>query len=91
MRNPYVATSDWGWQIDPMGLRYAMNWFNDRYELPLFIVENGFGAIDELEPDGTINDTYRIAYLREHIEMMKEAVAYDGIDLMGYTPGDSSI
>ena len=86
VRNPYVATSDWGWQIDPMGLRYAMNWFNDRYELPLFIVENGFGAIDELEPDGTINDTYRIAYLREHIEMMKEAVAYDGIDLMGYTP-----
>ncbi|MGC3569758.1 family 1 glycosylhydrolase, partial [Enterococcus faecalis] len=58
----------------------------DRYELPLFIVENGFGAIDVLEPDGTINDTYRIAYLREHIEMKKEAVAYDGIDLMGNTP-----
>ncbi|MBO0454384.1 6-phospho-beta-glucosidase [Candidatus Enterococcus murrayae] len=84
--NPYVKASEWGWQIDPTGLRYAMNWFNDRYELPLFIVENGFGAIDEISEDGEIHDEYRIDYLREHIEAMQEAVIYDGIDLMGYTP-----
>ncbi|WP_413538603.1 6-phospho-beta-glucosidase [Enterococcus malodoratus] len=86
VENPYVKASDWGWQIDPTGLRYAMNWFNDRYELPLFIVENGFGAIDEIADDGEIHDEYRIDYLREHIEAMQEAVIYDGIDLMGYTP-----
>ncbi|WP_427813227.1 6-phospho-beta-glucosidase [Enterococcus sp. 22-H-5-01] len=86
VKNPYVKASDWGWQIDPTGLRYAMNWFNDRYELPLFIVENGFGAIDEITEDGEIHDEYRIDYLREHIEAMQEAVIYDGIDLMGYTP-----
>lgn len=86
VENPYVKASDWGWQIDPTGLRYAMNWFNDRYELPLFIVENGFGAIDEIADDGGIHDEYRIDYLREHIEAMQEAVIYDGIDLMGYTP-----
>lgn len=86
VENPYVKTSDWGWQIDPTGLRYAMNWFNDRYELPLFIVENGFGAVDEIADDGEIHDEYRIDYLREHIEAMQEAVIYDGIDLMGYTP-----
>lgn len=86
VENPYVKASDWGWQIDPTGLRYAMNWFNDRYELPLFIVENGFGAVDEIADDGEIHDEYRIDYLREHIEAMQEAVIYDGIDLMGYTP-----
>lgn len=86
VRNPYVPASDWGWQIDPEGLRYAMNWFAERYELPLFIVENGLGAIDEVGPDGTIDDSYRIDYLRAHIQSMKDAVAYDGIDLMGYTP-----
>lgn len=86
VENPYVKASEWGWQIDPTGLRYAMNWFNDRYELPLFIVENGFGAVDEIDDDGEIHDEYRIDYLREHIEAMQEAVIYDGIDLMGYTP-----
>ncbi|MFC0278051.1 6-phospho-beta-glucosidase [Enterococcus devriesei] len=86
VKNPYVKASEWGWQIDPTGLRYAMNWFNDRYELPLFIVENGFGAVDEITEDGGIHDEYRIEYLREHIEAMQEAVIYDGIDLMGYTP-----
>lgn len=84
--NPYVDASEWGWQIDPVGLRYAMNWFNERYELPLFIVENGFGAVDTVEEDGKIHDDYRIDYLKAHIEMMKEAVAYDGVDLLGYTP-----
>lgn len=86
VENPYVKRSDWGWQIDPVGLRYAMNWFNERYDLPLFIVENGFGAYDEINEHGDIEDDYRIDYLRAHIETMKEAVVYDGIDLMGYTP-----
>ncbi|WP_243430529.1 6-phospho-beta-glucosidase [Enterococcus sp. DIV2402] len=87
VRNPNVEASDWGWQIDPMGLRYAMNWFNERYERPLFIVENGFGAIDEIDSvTNRVEDDYRIAYLKAHIEAMKEAVEYDGIDLLGYTP-----
>ncbi|MGX7163260.1 6-phospho-beta-glucosidase [Enterococcus massiliensis] len=86
VKNPYVPASEWGWQIDPVGLRYSMNWFNERYDLPLFIVENGFGAVDEVKEDGTINDPYRISYLKAHIQSMKEAVEYDGIDLIGYTP-----
>ncbi|MEG2507672.1 MAG: 6-phospho-beta-glucosidase [Anaerorhabdus sp.] len=83
--NPYLKASEWGWQIDPEGLRYAMNWFYDRYRLPLFIVENGFGAMDEVAEDG-IHDSYRIDYLKAHIETMKESVEIDGVDLMGYTP-----
>lgn len=86
VRNPHVEASDWGWQIDPTGLRYAMNWFTDRYCLPLFIVENGFGAIDELEEDGSIHDPYRIEYLKAHIQAMKTCVEEDGVDLLGYTP-----
>ena len=84
--NPYIKVSDWGWAIDPTGLRYALNSLYERYEIPLFIVENGFGAIDVKEADGTCNDDYRIAYLRAHIEAMEKAVNYDGVDLMGYTP-----
>ncbi|MHC5372972.1 6-phospho-beta-glucosidase [Enterococcus sp. LJL120] len=87
VRNPFVEASDWGWQIDPLGLRYSMNWFNERYEKPLFIVENGFGAIDEIDAiSHRVEDDYRIDYLRAHIAAMKDAVEYDGIDLMGYTP-----
>lgn len=86
VENPYVKRSDWGWQIDPLGLRYAMNWFNERYDLPLFIVENGFGAYDKKNENGKIEDDYRIAYLKAHIKTMKDAVEYDGIDLIGYTP-----
>lgn len=86
VRNPYVKASDWGWQIDPAGLRYSLNVMYERYELPLFIVENGFGAIDKLEEDHTCDDSYRIDYLREHIREMKKAVELDGVDLMGYTP-----
>ena len=86
VRNQYVEASEWEWQIDPVGLRYAMNWFEDRYRLPLFIVENGFGAIDQVEEDGTIDDQYRIDYLRSHIEQMIKAVDEDGVELMGYTP-----
>lgn len=84
--NPYVKKSDWGWQIDPVGLRYALNLLYERYQLPLFIVENGFGAVDKVEEDGSIQDDYRIAYLKAHIEEMKKAVLLDGVDLMGYTP-----
>ncbi|HIY56921.1 MAG TPA: 6-phospho-beta-glucosidase [Candidatus Tetragenococcus pullicola] len=84
--NPYVNASDWGWQIDPVGLRYILNVVYERYHLPLFIVENGFGAYDKVETDGTIHDPYRIDYLKAHIEQMKLAVTEDGVDLMGYTP-----
>ena len=85
LKNPYLKASDWGWQIDPKGLRYTLNEIYARYEIPLMVVENGLGAYDKIEEDGSINDDYRIDYLKEHIEQMKEAVA-DGVDLMGYTP-----
>ncbi len=85
-KNPYVQASDWGWQIDPVGLRYALNWFTDRYPVPLFIVENGYGAYDKMEEDGSVHDSYRVDYLQKHICEMKKAVEEDGVDLMGYTP-----
>ncbi|WP_149427510.1 6-phospho-beta-glucosidase BglA [Exiguobacterium acetylicum] len=85
VENPYIQSSDWGWAIDPVGLRYAMNRLYDRYQIPLFIVENGFGAIDTIE-DGQIHDTARIDYLRAHIEAFKAAVLEDGVELIGYTP-----
>lgn len=84
--NPYLEASDWGWTIDPVGLRYVMNRFWDRYQIPLFIVENGFGAVDTIEEDGSIHDPERIDYMRNHIAEMKKAVDYDGVELMGYTP-----
>ncbi|MBC1382774.1 glycoside hydrolase family 1 protein [Listeria innocua] len=84
VKNEYLESSDWGWQIDPKGLRWTLNDLYSRYELPLFIVENGLGAYDTVEEDGKIHDDYRIDYLRKHIEQMKEAIA-DGVDLMGYT------
>ena len=84
-KNEYVKASDWGWQIDPMGLRYSLNWFYDRYQLPMMIVENGFGAYDKKLPDGTVDDSYRIDYLRSHIAAMRDAVNMDGVDLLGYT------
>lgn len=86
VKNPYVKESDWGWQIDPVGLRYTLNSLYERYQKPLFIVENGFGAIDVKEEDGSCNDDYRIDYLTQHIKEMKKAVEIDGVDLMGYTP-----
>ena len=84
--NPFIKVSDWGWAIDPEGLRYALNQMYERYEKPLFIVENGFGAIDKKEEDGSCHDPYRVDYLRAHIEQMKKAIEIDGVDLMGYTP-----
>ena len=85
-KNPYVKVSDWGWAIDPVGLRYALNVMYERYELPLFIVENGLGAFDKLNDDKTCDDSYRIEYLKAHIAEMKKAVEHDGVDLIGYTP-----
>lgn len=85
VNNPYLQASDWGWQIDPKGLRYSLNEIYDRYQIPVMIVENGLGAQDEIKPNGSIMDDYQIEYLRQHIEQMAEAVA-DGVDLMGYTP-----
>ena len=84
--NPYVEQTPWGWSIDPYGLRYSLNLFYDRYQIPLMIVENGLGTYDTVEADGSIHDDYRIDYLREHIKAMKDAVELDGVDLMGYTP-----
>lgn len=83
--NPYLKSSEWGWQIDPLGLRITLNTLYDRYGKPLFIVENGLGANDAVEEDGTIHDPYRIDYMREHIKAMMEAVNEDGIPLLGYT------
>lgn len=83
--NPYLKSSEWGWQIDPLGLRITLNTLYDRYGKPLFIVENGLGANDTVEEDGTIHDPYRIDYMREHIRAMMEAVNEDGIPLLGYT------
>jgi len=85
VKNPYLEASEWGWQIDPLGLRITMNDIYDRYQKPLFIVENGLGAIDEPDENGYVEDDYRIDYLAAHIDAMKDAVELDGIDLMGYT------
>ena len=89
-RNPYLKVSEWGWQIDPLGLRITLNSLYDRYQKPLFIVENGLGAKDELVEDGqgsyTVDDQYRIDYLRAHIQAFKQAVEEDGVELLGYTP-----
>lgn len=85
VKNPYLKASEWGWQIDPDGLRYSLNELYSRYQIPLMVVENGLGASDQVEEDGSIHDTYRIEYLKEHIRAMEQAVE-DGVDLMGYTP-----
>ena len=84
VKNPYLESSDWGWQIDPVGLRISLIELYDRYKKPLFIVENGIGAKDVVEEDGSIHDPYRVSYFRAHFEQMKKAVE-DGVELMGYT------
>lgn len=73
VKNPYLEESDWGWAVDPLGLRISLSSLYDRYNVPLFVVENGFGAVDKLEEDGTI-------------KAMKDAIELDGVDLIGYTP-----
>ena len=83
LKNPYLEESEWGWPIDPVGLRYTLNKVYDRYRCPIMITENGLGAIDKIE-DGKIHDPYRIKYLHDHIEAMADAIK-DGVDLIGYT------
>ncbi len=83
-KNPYLESTDWGWQIDPDGLRFALNEIYDRYQIPMMVVENGMGAKDEVTEDGKIHDDYRIDYLKRHVNAMREAVM-DGVDLVGYT------
>lgn len=85
VKNPYLEQSEWGWAIDPIGFRTTMNSLWDRYQKPLFVVENGLGTSDKLEDDGTVHDDYRISYLRDHIEQLKLAVEEDGIPVLGYT------
>ena len=83
--NPYLKESQWGWQIDPLGFRITLNEIWDRYGKAIFVVENGLGAVDQIDSNGQIIDDYRIEYLREHIEQMKLAVKEDGVDIIGYT------
>ena len=85
IKNPYLESSEWGWQIDPLGLRITMNELYDRYQKPLFVVENGLGAVDIPDENGYVVDDYRIDYLRAHIKAMRDAVELDGVDLLGYT------
>ena len=85
-KNPYLECSQWGWPIDPMGLRITLNDLYDCYQKPLFIVENGLGAKDQMDENGKIEDDYRIDYLRSHIKAMMAAADEDGVDLLGYTP-----
>ena len=85
VKNPYLEASEWGWQIDPLGLRITMNSIYDRYQKPLFIVENGLGAVDKPDENGFVADDYRIDYMAAHIKEMKKAVELDGVELLGYT------
>lgn len=84
VNNPYLEESEWGWQIDPLGMRYLLNELYGRYQLPIMVVENGLGAVDVVENE-KIHDTYRIDYLREHIKSMGQSIE-DGVDVIGYTP-----
>lgn len=83
--NPYLKVTPWGWGVDPLGLRYVLNEFYDRYEKPLFVVENGMGAIDEADENGYVEDDYRIDYLRDHLRALMEAVNIDHVECLGYT------
>lgn len=82
-KNPYLKQTPWGWQIDPVGLRFSLNQLYDRYRLPLFVAENGMGTLDQLEEE-TVCDDYRISYIREHIREMEKAIE-DGVEVLGYT------
>ena len=84
-KNPYIQYSDWGWGMDADGLRYILNEIYGRYQVPIMIVENGLGAIDTVEADGSIHDDYRIAYLKDHVRAMSEAID-DGVELIAFTP-----
>ena len=85
IKNEHLSSTEWGWQIDPLGLRNSLNQLYDRYQKPLFIVENGLGAIDTPDENGFVADDYRIDYLKKHIQAFKDAVTIDGVELLGYT------
>ena len=85
LKNPYLESSEWGWQIDPLGLRITLNTIWDRYQKPMFIVENGLGAVDTPNEAGEIEDDYRIDYLAAHVKAMRDAINEDGVVLWGYT------
>ena len=84
VKNPYLPSTDWGWQIDPKGLRYSLIELYDRYRKPLMVVENGMGAKDVVEADGSIHDPYRVEYFRQHISEMGKAID-EGVEMWGYT------
>lgn len=84
LKNPYLKASDWGWTIDPTGLRWVLNKLYDRYQISIMVVENGLGAADKLTADNQIHDQYRIDYVKKHVIAMRQAIM-DGVDLMGYT------
>ena len=84
VKNPHIPSTEWGWSVDPTGLRYYLNMLNNRYALPIFIVENGFGANDVVTREG-VDDLERIGFLSLHIDEMKKAIETDGVDVMGYT------
>lgn len=86
IKNPYLAESEWGWQIDPTGLRLALAYIFDRYQAPIMIVENGLGANDAFDGKNQIEDDYRISYLKEHIKAIDQSINEDGVDVIGYTP-----
>ena len=75
----------WGWAVDPLGLRFCLNELYDRYHKPLFVIENGMGAIDQMEEDGSVHDGYRIEYLSKHLGAIRDAICEDGVDCIGYT------
>ena len=85
IKNEHLPSTEWGWQIDPLGLRNSLNQMYDRYQKPLFIVENGLGAIDIPDENGYVDDDYRIDYLKKHVQALKDAVEIDGVELLGYT------
>ena len=83
IKNPYLPQSEWGWTIDPIGFRITLNHIYDRYHLPIFISENGLGAVDQVDENGYVEDDYRIDYLKAHVEQLGEALK-DGVDVFGY-------
>ena len=85
VKNPYLESSEWGWQIDPLGFRTTLNSLYDRYQKPLFVVENGLGAVDTPDENSYVADDYRIDYMAKHVDAMRDAINIDGVEVLGYT------
>ncbi|EPI16885.1 glycosyl hydrolase, family 1 [Enterococcus faecalis] len=84
-KNPFLEQSEWGWQVDPLGLRISLNRLYQRYEKEIMIVENGLGAVDHCSENGEIYDDYRIDYLQQHLLAVKQAIVFDGVPVIGFT------